>query len=210
MAPSNRKPVNPKTLARLLHITELSPVKARTTARTTPPILRLDEDSLHKILEKYIEIVDKPDITAQKEKLQELDKRVGKLYSQVRKKLELLNEINDDGLTKLSRDDSREDLTSRVNEVKRLLQTVYNFILKIQAEQRKAINILKTGDKQEIIEKEKEIETAIIYYLSGIDMEFNKVNTKISRIKAFIKDENNFSNPKTSQNTRNHPPCVVS
>jgi hypothetical protein len=201
--------VNPKTLARLLHITELSPVKSRTTARTTPPILRLDEDSLNKILEKYIEIVDKPDITAQKEKLQELDKRVGKLYSQVRKRLELLNEINEDGLTKLSRD-LREDLTSRVNEVKRLLQTVYNFILKIQAEQRKAINILKKGDKQEIIEKEKEIETAIIYYLSGIEMEFKKVNTKISRIKAFIKDENDFSNPKTSQNTRNHPPCVVS
>ena len=209
MAPSNRNPVNPKTLARLLHITELSPVKSRTTARTTPPILRLDEDSLNKILEKYIEIVDKPDITAQKEKLQELDKRVGKLYSQVRKRLELLNEINEDGLTKLSRD-LREDLTSRVNEVKRLLQTVYNFILKIQAEQRKAINILKKGDKQEIIEKEKEIETAIIYYLSGIEMEFKKVNTKISRIKAFIKDENDFSNPKTSQNTRNHPPCVVS
>ena len=82
--------------------------------------------------------------------------------------------------------------------------------MKIQAEQRKAINILKKGDKQEIIEKEKEIETAIIYYLSGIEMDFKKVNTKISRIKAFIKDENDFSNPKTSQNTRNHPPCVVS
>jgi len=58
---SNQKHVNPKTVKRLLRI---SPRATSRTSPRTPPILRLDEDSLRKVFEKYSEMVDKPKIIA--------------------------------------------------------------------------------------------------------------------------------------------------
>jgi hypothetical protein len=53
---SNQKHVNPITVKRLLRI---SPRATTRTSPRTPPILRLDEDSLRKVFEKYSEMVDK-------------------------------------------------------------------------------------------------------------------------------------------------------
>jgi hypothetical protein len=71
--------VNPITVKRLLRISpratsRTSPrattlTSPRATSRTsprTPPILRLDEDSLRKVFEKYSEMVDKPKFIAEK------------------------------------------------------------------------------------------------------------------------------------------------
>ena len=76
---SNQKHVNPITVKRLLRISpratsRTSPrattlTSPRATSRTsprTPPILRLDEDSLRKVFEKYSEMVDKPKFIAEK------------------------------------------------------------------------------------------------------------------------------------------------
>jgi hypothetical protein len=54
---SKQKHVNPITVKRLLRI---SPRATSRTSPRTPPILRLDEDSLRKVFEKYSEMVDKP------------------------------------------------------------------------------------------------------------------------------------------------------
>uniref|UniRef100_A0A6C0LP92 Uncharacterized protein n=1 Tax=viral metagenome TaxID=1070528 RepID=A0A6C0LP92_9ZZZZ len=60
---SNQTHVNPITVKRLLRI---SPRATTRTSPRTPPILRLDEDSLRKVFEKYSEMVDKPKIIADK------------------------------------------------------------------------------------------------------------------------------------------------
>ena len=51
---SKQKHVNPITVKRLLRI---SPRATSRTSPRTPPILRLDEDSLRKIFDKYNETV---------------------------------------------------------------------------------------------------------------------------------------------------------
>jgi len=141
-------------------------------------------------------------------KLQELDKRVGKLKIQYFNKLKILNDINYIPSV---------ELTSRVDEAKGILETAYNLILKIQAEQKKARNILEKGYKQKIIEQEKDIEMTVIYYLREIKMHFNFVNKKIRRIKEFIKDEIAFHNQTSrsslmtsSRNASSPNNCVVS
>jgi hypothetical protein len=58
---SNQNHVNPITVKRLLRI---SPSEMSRTSPRTPPILRLDEDSLRKIFDKYYEMVDKPKFIA--------------------------------------------------------------------------------------------------------------------------------------------------
>jgi hypothetical protein len=66
---SNQNHVNPITVKRLLRIspratTIISPRATSRTSPRTPPILRLDEDSLRKVFEKYSEMVDKPKFIA--------------------------------------------------------------------------------------------------------------------------------------------------
>ena len=77
---SNPKPVNPKTVERLLGITYRPPPRptprattrptpratARPTPRATAPILRLNGDILRKIAETYSEMVNKPKEIAEK------------------------------------------------------------------------------------------------------------------------------------------------
>ena len=89
--------------------------------------------------------------------------------------------------------------------------------MKIQAEQKKARNILEKGYKQKIIEQEKDIEMTVINYLREIKMHFNFVNKKIRRIKEFINDEIAFHNQTSrsslmtsSRNASSPNNCVVS
>lgn len=92
MTSNNSKPVNPKYVARLLGISEKSPAPSstRTPSSTQTPsratILRLNKDSLGKVLEKYSELVNIPDITTQRERITMLDYNVGKLELQCKRK----------------------------------------------------------------------------------------------------------------------------
>ena len=192
MTSNNTKPLNPKYVARLLGISEKSPAPSSTRTPSRASILRLNKDSLGKVLEKYSELVNIPDITTQRERLAMLDYNVVKLELRFKRKEEILDDINSKKAT--YKVDSIDDITSRVNEAHKILQNVKGLITKIKTEQKGAKELLTEfikikGDKQEIIKKEKEIEDVVISYINEIDFLLKSVNRKIYRIRRFIKDE---------------------
>jgi flagellin-specific chaperone FliS len=103
MATNSPKHVNPRDVARLLGLSP-SQVKARVresasaqaTARTSSRtnILMLNDDILGKVMGKYSELVNRPDITTQEERLMMLEHIVGKLESRLNSKQDFLNDIS--------------------------------------------------------------------------------------------------------------------
>jgi flagellar motility protein MotE (MotC chaperone) len=105
MATNSPKHVNPRDVARLLGLSP-SQVKARVresasaqaTARTSSRtnILMLNDDILGKVMGKYSELVNRPDITTQEERLMMLEHIVGKLESRLNSKQKFLDDISKD------------------------------------------------------------------------------------------------------------------
>lgn len=138
------------------------------------------------------------------ENLQELDKRVSSLKSQYSNRLKSLDDIYNDTVLKMSSDvDSSKELESRVKEANNLLDGINKLFLKIEKKKEEVIQILQTKNKDEIIKNRDNSKDYIISYLNEIERELIKVTCVISRIKKFIKYENDIIN-------QNHPPCVVS
>jgi hypothetical protein len=161
MATNSPKHVNPKYVARLLGISPTQ-VKARVrasaqaTARTLSrtSILMLNEDILGKVMGKYSELVNRPDITTQEERLRMLEYIVGKLESRLNSKQKFLDDI--------SKDIDTELILTYLKEANDILANVRESIRIIKAKQKretKILGLVKKPEDMDIIEEtEKEIE----------------------------------------------------
>lgn len=204
MATNSPKHVNPRDVARLLGISP-SQVKARVrasaqaTARTSSrtSILMLNEDILGKVMGKYSELVNRPDITTQEERLRLLEYIVGKLESRLNSKQKFLDDI--------SKDIDAELISTYLKEANDILANVRESIRIIKAKQKRGTKILglvkKPEDMDIIEETEREIEEKVIMYINEIGKLLKSVNSIILRIRRRI----------NSEEQRNHQSgCVVS
>jgi hypothetical protein len=206
MTTNSPKHVNPRDVARLLGLSP-SQVKARVresasaqaTARTSSRtnILMLNDDILGKVMGKYSELVNRPDITTQEERLRMLEHIVGKLESRLNSKQKFLDDI--------SKDIDAELISTYLKEANDILANVRKSIRIIKAKQKRGTKILglvkKSEDMDIIEETEKEIEEEVILYINEIGKLLKSVNSLILRIRRRINNEEQ----------RNHQSgCVVS
>jgi len=194
MATNSPKHVNPRDVARLLGLSP-SQVKARVresasaqaTARTSSRtnILMLNDDILGKVMGKYSELVNRPDITTQEERLMMLEHIVGKLESRLNSKQKFLDDI--------SKDIDAELISTYLKEANDILANVRESIRKIRAKQKRGTKILglvkKSKDMDIIEETEKEIEEEVILYINEIGKLLKSVNSLILRIRRRINNE---------------------
>lgn len=149
MATNSPKHVNPKDVARLLGISPTQ-VKARVrasaqaTARTSSrtSILMLNEDILGKVMGKYSELVNRPDITTQEERLRMLEYIVGKLESRLNSKQKFLDDI--------SKDIDTELISTYLKEANDILANIRESIRIIKAKQKRGTKILGLVKNQKI------------------------------------------------------------
>lgn len=199
MATNSPKHVNPRDVARLLGLSP-SQVKARVresasaqaTARTSSRtnILMLNDDILGKVMGKYSELVNRPDITTQEERLMMLEHIVGKLESRLNSKQDFLNDISNG----IGYD---EDITPNVNEVNGIFANARESIRKIRVIIKRANNYLdlfkKPQDIDIIKDFEQKFETDAIYHINYIGTSLKSANRLILRIKRLSKDNDTES-----------------
>ena len=157
----------------------------------------LNEDILGKVMGKYSELVNRPDITTQEERLRMLEYIVGKLESRLNSKQKFLDDI--------SKDIDAELISTYLKEANDILANVRESIRIIKAKQKRGTKILglvkKPEDMDIIEETEKEIEEKVILYINEIGKLLKSVNSLILRIRRRINNEEQ----------RNHQRgCVVS
>lgn len=146
---------------------------------------------------KYSELVNRPDITTQEERLRMLEYIVGKLESRLNSKQKFLDDI--------SKDIDAELISTYLKEANDILANVRESIRIIKAKQKRGTKILglvkKPEDMDIIEETEKEIEEKVILYINEIGKLLKSVNSIILRIRRWI----------NSEEQRNHQSgCVVS